>query len=234
MSDFFNKQEKQEKPVAEPQAPETFKIGEKEYSQSDLSRLVGLGEKADELESKWDTRIDRLMPEYTKTTQELKAEREAKIGLEKKIAEYEAQNRPQEQIGREEAVRQAKEEAKALGLVTTDDLDNYYQQRRAGEQLHQETLTVIEEAKAKGHPEVDEVKLLQYMADNGIKNPRFAYKEMFEAEIDAWKEKQLKELKPSGFQSQAASTAGGKEPEEIVVTSQNLKQLLKETFSRGA
>lgn len=232
MSDFFNNK-KEEKPVADTQpVTEAFKIGEKEYSQEDLTSLVGLGERAKELESKWDTKIDSLMPSYTKATQELKSERELRQEAERRATEYESKMAPTNNLSREEMVKQARQEAKSLGLLTVEDFDSYYEQRKAGEQLHKDTIDVISEAKDKGQPEVDEVKLLQYMADNGLRNPKIAYKTMFESEIDAWKEKQLKELKPSSINTTSVSTAGGKQPEEVIVTSSNLKDLLKEAFTR--
>src|SRR3990167_6033242 len=52
------------------QEVEKVKVGEKEYTQDELSHLVGLGEVGAELESKWNTKIDRLYPEFTKATQE--------------------------------------------------------------------------------------------------------------------------------------------------------------------
>ena len=51
---------------------EKVKVGEKEYSQDELSKLVGLGEKWTETETKFNTKMDRVVPEYTKATQKIK------------------------------------------------------------------------------------------------------------------------------------------------------------------
>src|SRR5258708_40356501 len=53
------------------QLPEAIRLGDKAYTQEELQSLVGLGEQARDLEGKWNTKIDRLMPEYTKTRQEM-------------------------------------------------------------------------------------------------------------------------------------------------------------------
>ena len=63
MADEFFEDKKMEPQVPEEVTPEVIKLGEKEYSQEELSKLVGLGEQAVELETKWDTKLDRLMPE---------------------------------------------------------------------------------------------------------------------------------------------------------------------------
>ena len=68
------------------------------------------------------------------------------------------------------------------------------------------------------------------MDETGIKSPEKAYKDMFETELDQWKEKQLRKITPNGIRTESSSTAGSKEPEPVVVTTQNLKTLLREHF----
>ena len=47
------------------------KVGEKEYSQDELSQLVGLGETAQEFETKWNRKIGDFYPDYTQKSQKL-------------------------------------------------------------------------------------------------------------------------------------------------------------------
>src|SRR3989304_6305094 len=168
-----------------------IKVGEAEYDQAELDHLIGLGKSAEELESKWNTKIDRLMPEYTKTTQELKALREEKEEQARLEAE---RNKPQEEVDWEQTRKQAREEAKKLGLVLDEDLETYYQQRKQGEEILNETRNLVAEIKKDGKPEVTDEELLQFMLDSGIKSPEKAYKIMKEEELDAWKEQQLEKL----------------------------------------
>ena len=74
--DFFKK----DADIAEPEGqteeqnevPETIKVGEEEYSQDELQKMVGLGKVASALETTWNTDINRLFPEYPKLSQEKK------------------------------------------------------------------------------------------------------------------------------------------------------------------
>ena len=86
--DFFLEEPKTEEAETE---PEKIKLGEKEYTQDELSKLVGLGETANELETKWNTKIDRLYPEYTKATQERKELEDKLKDLETKQVEAKPQ-----------------------------------------------------------------------------------------------------------------------------------------------
>src|SRR3990167_6585037 len=91
--DFFAEEDAQDE-QPESQEPEKVKIGEKEYSQEDLAKLVGDGEKVAELEGKWNTKIDKLYPEYTKSRQELadlKKQQEEAIAKAKLEIEQKAQ-----------------------------------------------------------------------------------------------------------------------------------------------
>ena len=45
---------------------EKVKIGEQEYTQEELDRYVKLGKLAQEAEDKYNTKLDRVWPEYTK------------------------------------------------------------------------------------------------------------------------------------------------------------------------
>jgi len=235
MSDFFKTSDEPETPEkveeGQPEAPSKVKLGEKEYTQEELSKLVGLGEMATDLETKWNTKIDRLYPEYTRATQKLRDAEE-----EKKKAELEAAQKKAQQgkeLSEDEAKAQLEELVKTLGFVKNDDLERYYANRRAAERLLDDVNDLIVEAKEAGKPATTADKLLQHMEDTGIKNPEKAYKDLFESELEQWKEEQKKRIKPSGLVTQSASTAGGKLPAPVKVTRDNLGQLLSETINRG-
>lgn len=209
------------KEVETPQVPEKIKVGEKEYDQAELEHLVGLGSLGVELEDKWDTKLDKLMPAYTSATQEKKA-------LEEKLKVLETPKEVQD----EEALKQeALQEAKKLGLLTKDDFETYYQQRRAGEKLLDETNSFLNSVKAEGKPVVETLDLLEYMAGNGFKDPQIAYKVMKEKELDAWKEGKLKELSPEPLVTETTTTA--KTPQDVVINRHNSKDVLSEVLNRG-
>lgn len=222
--DFF--EDKQEE--AKVDAPEKIKVGEKEYSQEDLNRIVELGEIANEVETKQNTKIGKLYPAFTQATQKLSE-------LEKKLADSEAAKVEKkvetgEQLSPEELKAQALKQAKELGLVTADDFNQYYLQRRDAERLIEDTESIISGAKEDGKPETTTDELLKYMQESGIKNPEKAYKLMFENELDEWKSKQTDKLKRPGLVTEGSSAAGGKEPAPIKVTKDNIAQLLQQAL----
>ncbi len=227
MADFFQPEEEQIE-------SDTIKLGEKEYSQDELSQLVGLGEMAREIETKQNTKIDRVFPEYTKATQRLSES-------EKRISELEAQlaapaqpaqsqntgELTQEQ--RDLAVRQLRD----LGFVTKDEATQFAAAQIQGKELLDDVNYVLSEATESGKPQTTPKELLDYMAEEGIKNPSKAYKLMFEPELDALKEKKLSEIKPAGMVTTTVSTAGAKSPQPVKVTKANLEQLVKESLNAG-
>jgi hypothetical protein len=221
--DFFG-EEKQEE-----QEPEKIKLGEKEYSQDELSKLVGLGEVASELETKWNTKIDRLYPEFTKKSQQL-SEYEAKVKGFEESKQKEIETKPQEQLSPEEQSQLIKQELKKYGVVTTEDFNKLTADFMAGKEILSDIDSLLEEAKSDGKPVTTQQELLNYMSENGVRNPNAAYKLMFESELDAWKEKQLGKIKQPSIESEGSSAAGGKEPTPVKVTRENLGQLLSDAL----
>ena len=216
----------------EPQNQDTkVKIGEKEYEQAELNRLVGLGEMASEVEAKWNTKYDKVYPEYTKATQALK-EREAE--LTELRAKLDTKAEPAKAEWNDETKAQAK---KALQEIFGDELlpkkeaEQFYTVREQAKTLISESESVLADAKKDGKPTAAIEDLLKHMEETGIKSPQKAYKDMFETELDQWKEEKLKSLKPSSFHTTTASTAGGKEPASVPVTRENLRSLLDERFN---
>lgn len=227
---FFEQETVEDQKTVETE--ETVKLGEKEYTQEELQRLVGLGEQAYELESKWDTKIDRLMPEYSKSREELKSLKEQKdLEARQRLEEKQAAG---EGLTEDERIRMAKEEARKLGLVTVDDFDSYYQQRRAGEKLLEQVDSHVESMAKEGKPKTSTADLLQYMADTGVKDPKIAYKLMFEPELKRLEQEELSSLKPAGLYTQSSSTAGAKQPQPVAITKDNLGDLLTEVLSRSS
>lgn len=202
-NDFF------EETTEQAEEAQTIKLGDKEYSQDDLSRLVGLGEIAAEAEEKYKTKIDRVWPEYTKATQ-----RES--DYKRQIEELQAKvNQPTQQPTQAQLTAEQKE----LARKQLEDLGYGQEQFRAivREELQAKELLnsvegLIDDARENGNPVTTPQELLQHMADTGIKNPAKAYKDMFEDELDAIKEKKLAEIKPSGMVTTNGSQAGGKQP----------------------
>ena len=232
-NDFFETK-LEEKPVVSEEAveePEKIKLGEKEYSQDELSKLVGLGETANELETKWNTKIDRLYPEYTKATQDRKE-------LEDKIKEFETKQvetkvQSGAELTEEEVKQNARAEAKKLGLISVDDVNDYIYRALAARDLNEDIEAVIETNKVAGKPETNFEDLIGYMQTSGVRNPQDAYDLMFKNEVKEWERKQIDSIKKPGMVTEDTSTAGAKQPpQRVAITKENIQNQLDEVLFR--
>ena len=229
MSDFF-----EEPKVEEPVVPvEKIKVGEKEYTQDELSDLVGMGEKTREIESTLNTKIDRVYPEYTKLSQKAKE-------YEAKIKEYETKSQTPNLD--EDSIKQAREAAKKIGIVTEDGFTDFmsknfrqfYLQERQAEKLLDECGTLEKEFDgSNGQPKFKTEEVLKWMDENGGRNPKQAYKLMYEKEIDEYKQRVLGEAKRPGMVTETTGMVGGKQPAGVKVTRDNIDDLMREALGQG-
>jgi hypothetical protein len=206
---------------------EKIKVGNEEYTQEELNRLVSLGKIGVEAEEKFNTKIDRVYPEYSKSRNEVKE-------LKEQLEEFKRGNaEPLMQDGNEEQIQQAKEAAKRLGLMTADEFDQLYAERRASEKLL-ETVEGLESTYngADGRPKFNKLEVLEYMRDNGINDPELAYKVKYEKELDSWKENRLTGAKKSNVVTTTQSSAGSKQPNEVRPTADNLDALVRESLGQ--
>jgi hypothetical protein len=234
MADFFKDEPPQEEVVEEVAEPEKIKVGEEEFTQEELSSLVGLGKLGREMEEKYNTKIDRVWPEYTKTTQELKALKEEKERLEAERVSQKANTGAE--LTDEEVAKQAREQARKIGLALSEDVETKVSQKvmevLAARDLLNDCKDFEGELNGKdGRPAFKTQEVLKHMDETGIKNPEKAYKDLYEKELDAWKEQQIKKAKPSGLVTEGASAAGGKEPREVKPTAENLDQLVRDALA---
>lgn len=231
MADFWEK-DKEQQPVV-PEQPEKIKLGDKEYSQDELSQLVGLGESYKEIETKYNTKLDKVWPEFGKSQNRVKE-------LEAEIEKMRQANQLPKEMD-ENAIREAKDAANKIGLVTDDKFAEfmgkhfrtYYQNERAAEKLLDDCEDFEGEFDGKdGRPAFKTQDILEYMRDTGIKNPEIAYKTKYESQLDSWKEGQLSKAKRPGMTT-ITDTQGFKQPKNVKVTTNNLQDLIREQLEGG-
>ncbi len=230
--DFFNKEEQIEQPEEKPEGQEelsdTIKVGEDEYSQDELQRMVGLGKVASELEDKWNTKVDRLFPEFTKLSQEKKE-------WQKEKEEFETKAPTVEEGGEEDELAQAVSKLKELGFVNREDIDKEVSGKvlsvLSAKELLEDTERLVRKQAKQGNPKLSSEELLGYMQETGIKNPDFAYRMRFEKELDEIKEKKLSGIKPKGFVTEEAG-GGEKVPQAKPLTRHNITEALTEVLNR--
>jgi len=249
---FFGAEQPVEEVVETP--VEKIKLGDKEYSQDQLQKLVGLGEIGLEAETKYKTRIDRVWPQFQSIVNEKKA-------LEEKLQGYEAEKATNHQKELEERIKAMEgrstqtttpateqpktelprftpEQIKEAALKQAEDLGIGPQAMRKtvleviqGQQLLSEVGQVIDDMTAEGLPSATVEDILNQMQQNGFNVPEKAYKDMFEKEYLEDQTKKLAEIKSKGLPTIESSAAGGKVPTPVKITTANLEQLVKESLS---
>jgi len=246
MGNFFDKRpadgaddedQQDEKVITDEQPVDKIKVGEVEYEQQELDELVSLGKLGREMQTKYNTDFQKVWPEYTRTTQELKTARQAQEELEN-LKRQQVQARETGEGLDPTAVAKAKEAARKLGLILDEDIDSkvetkfrgWYQRERAAERLLDDCKTYEGKIDGKdGRPAFRSEEILQYMADTGIKDPQLAYKAKYEPQLDAWKEQQLGRVKRSGM-STIREGGAMKSPKEVKIDNSNVDELMAQAL----
>jgi hypothetical protein len=241
MPEFFENQIPEEAPV-EPIVDEKIKVGEKEYSQADLQRLVGLGEIGVEAEQKFKTRIDSVWPKFQSVINEKKA-------LEEKLAVFENEKQAQHAKELEDRMKQLEvgqkttqtqttepapqftaEQIREIAIKQAEELGIGPQAMRKtvmevieGQKLLNDISGMIDEMTEDGLPSATTEDILTHMQETGIKNPGKAYKDMFEKEYLEKQAEKLASIKSNrtGLPTVAQSSAGAKAPPQ----STNFRQM---------
>ena len=217
-----------------------FKFGEEGYTREQLEELVGFGKLAKEAETRYNTKIDRVYPEFTKKSQQVKEYEEKMSEYEEKIKGYESRfNQP---TNEGDEIRQAKEAAKKLGLLTREDIEElglvtkdkfgtqYNEIRKAERLLDDMTKYSNETNGSDGRPKFDIDSMLSYMQDTGIQDFKAAYKVRYDDELSEWKDKQLSKAKRPGLYTEESSTYGDKMPREEKVTRDTLHDSIRQAL----
>lgn len=228
MADFFDKTDDEGNDL-----PSTFKIGEKEYTQEQVESMVSKAQQVEELEGKYNTKLDRVWPEYGKSQNELKSLKE-----ELEQLRIQAQQPPVREEGdlSEEQIRIAQEQARKIGILTQSDFDkmmeqkfeSYYSKQRFAEKLIEDGHRYESEINGSdGRPKFVLEEVLEYMAETGHKDLMKAYKDKYDSQIEDWKAQQLKNARPQPFSTQD-STFSNREPSPIKPTKANIYDLVDE------
>jgi hypothetical protein len=232
MADFF--EDKSNDVPVEDTVVEKIKIGDEEFDPEELKGIVDKGRFAKEVEEKYNTKIDKVWPEYTKATQELKTLREEKAQWESKRQE-EIENAPSETLTEDELAQQARMQAKKLGLITVDDIDSYVTQKITSIQQATEILDDCRKLEGEysgedGRPKFDTEEVLNHMKETGIRSPVKAYKDKYEDQLDKWKESQLLGAKKKSIYTEDG-LGGNHEPSDVKLTRDNLEEALRDVFN---
>ncbi len=229
MADDFFEETKDEKVEETQEEPEKVKLGEKEYTQDELSKLVGLGEVAREYEEKWNRPIKDMHKSYTQTTQKLS---ELEQELEQaKTKQLDTKAQAGEELSPDELKARARAEAKDLGLISIDDVNQYIDARLEARDILQDTEAVVSQAKDDYGISTSVEDIIGHMQETGIRNPQKAFKDLYESEIDKSKEAKIESIKKPGMVTDSTASSG-KAPARVQPNDQNIDQLVEQAMFR--
>lgn len=214
-------------------------IGEDSYTPDELAGLVADGKFKREVEEKQSTKLDKIHGAFTRLTEERKVWEAEKAEYLILKEERENANKPQPEFD-EETIAKAQDEARKLGLFSKADVEQYvsdnfpkfYSQQRAADKMLESMEGLEKEINGEdGRPKFVLDDVLQHIRETGIKDPLRAYKDLYETELDTWKEKKLSGARREGIFTESSSTAGGKQPSEVKVTRANVGKLVREALN---
>jgi hypothetical protein len=224
-TDFFKQPEE---PKEEAQA-EKVKIGEREFDQTELDRLVKLGEKATEVEKTYGS-MDKFVAESGRRANEIGKYKQQLEELQSKIQQS------QQGSGElsPEQVDLAKRQLNNLiggEPITDKNFAKLYVAMREGEKLIDECSDLSKEIDGSdGRPKFDKDEIINYMSETGIKKPLAAYRDKFEEQLKTWETGQLAGARPKSIFTQGAGS-GEKQPSEVRPrTTDDLAKMLTESI----
>lgn len=227
-NNFFQSDNAQDDAAAD--IEQKIHLGDKDYSQDELSQLVGLGEIARETEQKYNVKIDGIWQNFQRTINE-KKELETRLqeAEQRKVADKAATGAD---LTPEERRTQAIAEADSLGLIHSGNIEQRVLGIMQGYQLLNDANGYIADQAEAGNPKTNTADLLNYMNGQNPTGTRYgsiekAYKDMFETELEQIKEQKLGSLRPERFVTTERSTAGGKQPVLPKPNKDNLEDLVR-------
>jgi len=218
-------------------------INGQEYDVSQASELIGLGQKTREYEQKWNTSLDKVWPEYGRTTQTLKSIQEENARLKSQLQN--SQSRIEAGVGTQEDVAKAQEAARKLGLVLNEDLSTqgyikksdleaYLESREKEKEAVNQVLQTADKLEKEidgsdGRPRFVKKHVLAYASAYGISDLQQAYNEMHDEAIKSWQASKIESKKPSALKTLKGGV-GSKAPAPVALNDNNVNDALKEAL----
>lgn len=227
----------------EGQAPEKVNINGEEFDPTEAQEFINLGRKTKEYETRWNTPLDNLMPDYGKTKESVKQLTTELQDARAKLAQF--QTKQEAGVETQSDVAQAKDAARKLGLtfnedlekgeyVKKSDLDSYFTKRQSEQDAVRKIMADADKLESEingsdGRPKFNKKVVLAYASAYNIPDLQKAYDEMHEDQVKAWKEAQIASKKNPSLKTISASQ-GNKMPKEDRPTRDNVDDHLKEAL----
>lgn len=227
----------------DPQAEDALSkvtINGQEYDASEVQELMDVGRQTRDLESQYNTKLDKVWPEYGRLNTEkgrLSTELE---DARAKLAQFETKQDAGVETPADE--REAREAARKLGItlnedleksgyIKKDDLPKYFQEYSSQQEAINKVLAEGDRLEKEingedGRPAFNKKQVLAYANAYGFGDLNEAYTDMYKPQLDTWKANQVSAHKDPSLKTLDAG--GKKEPRPVKVTDDNVKDLLKE------
>lgn len=226
-------------------APSQVIINGQEYDPSEAQSLIDLGNKTREMETKWNTKLDSVWPEYGRSREQLKSYESELQTARQQLQEFQSKRQEGSETGAD--LTEAKEAARKLGLVLgedldktgyikKDDLESWYQTKRQQDQAVNAVLAEADKLETDlngtdGRPKFNKRAVMAYASTYQKANLLEAYEEMHEESLKPWKEQQIAAQRKSSLKTMGGN--GKKEPVDPKVTRDNFKKVLSESLWTG-
>lgn len=225
------------------QAPLKITINGQEYDPTEVQELMDKGRATRDIEQKFNTNLEKVYPEYTRTTQTLK---ESQAEIERlKQENLKFQSAKESTIDTSDDIVRAQEQARKLGIVlkddtndfiTSDKLDKWYEGRRTQEQQTQKYLEDASALEKKidgtdGRPAFNQKAVIAYAAIYKSPSLEAAYEEMNDRQLGAWKDAQIEAQKAKSMKT--LGNGGDKSPKQPKVNDSNFQEVLREALYGG-
>lgn len=212
-----------------PTQDQKFTIGDKEYTQDQLNDLISKGNQYTEIESKFNTKLDRVVPDYTRASQEA-------AELRSKVAEYEKerldQKATQGNLSQEELIKRAKMEAQGIGLMTDENTPELVRREIEAYRLNDAVNSQVDGLSKMGisaNPDIIK-RYMSAMSGDRVDLDE-AVRDLYGPQVKLFQEQELLKNKPSGLYTESGSNSGSfRLPENVKVNDGNLADLFREAI----
>ncbi len=232
--------------MAEELAPEKIVINGVEYDPADAQTLIELGGKTRDFEKQYNTDISKVMPDYTRATQEAA---QYKKELEAAKANVREAETPIEKTKALQALRELggvdQNYLKETGYLTRDEAEKLFETKQTQQENKQAILNTGERLEKEidgsdGRLRYNSKAVLAYASSYGFfkdgigyeKALKDAYEEMAGSSNDAWKQAQIDAKKRPGLTTLKPGGVHTKPEEKEIGTEQQAREALRELLGQ--
>ncbi len=228
-------------------------IGDQEFSLEEAQELVKKGQMVKEVDERYSTDISKVYPKFTKQSQILKDPKALKRYYEDTFGDdmggdnrggnnFSGDNRGgnNSRMSQDDEVAEALARAEEIGLATKKSVSKIVQETVQNILGARDLKKTLDKFESMGNPYEDKNlpkfrprEIIEHMRETGIRDPKRAYNDLYEPQVDQWKINKLAGSRPKPFVSERGGQAGSRKPSKVRVTDSNLKENIAEALQES-